>query len=115
MYEVSVTRIDERVDDALDGRLEERAECLLCAENPLAVLECVRDAAVGRAARDLVGDVEADPDDELEGQVRPAAWQAPGCLGDEARHDSSILTRSSRANDSLTRTRAKRESADQLG
>ena len=43
--------------------------------------------AVRRAARDLVGDVEADPDHELEGQMRPAAWQAPGCLGDEARHD----------------------------
>jgi hypothetical protein len=24
--------------------------------------------------------------------MRPAAWQAPGCLGDEARHDPAILT-----------------------
>ena len=47
------------------------------------------DVAVGGASRDLVHDVEAHPDSELESQVRPAAWQAPGCLGDEARHDVS--------------------------
>ena len=83
------------VDESLDRGLEERAERLLLTEDPLAVLERVRDAAIGRAARDLVRDVEADPDHELEGQMRPAAWQAPGCLGDEARHDYSILTRCS--------------------
>ena len=77
------------VDEALDGRLEERAERLLLAEDPLAVVEGVRDAAVRCASRDLVRHVEAHPDNELEGQMRPAAWQAPGCLGDEARHDVS--------------------------
>ena len=51
--------------------------------------KAVDDVAVGRASRELVRDVEAHPDDELEGQMRPAAWQAPRCLGDEARHDVS--------------------------
>ena len=58
----------------------------------LAVVERDRYITIGRAARDLVRDVEANPDDELESQVRPASRQAPGCLGDEARHDYPILT-----------------------
>jgi hypothetical protein len=62
-------------------------------EDPFAVLECVGDAAVGRAAHDLVRDVEAHPDDELEGEMRPPAWEAPGCVRDDTRHGRSILTR----------------------
>ena len=62
-----------RVDDALDSRLEERAELPLLAQDPLAVLECVCDATVGCTAHDLVRDVEAHPDGELEGEVRPPA------------------------------------------
>jgi hypothetical protein len=84
-----------RVDDALDGGLEKRPELALRVEYPLAILECVRDAAVCGAARELIGDVEPHPDHELEGEMRPTAWQAPGCLGHEARHDPSILTRRS--------------------
>jgi hypothetical protein len=53
----------------------------------------VGDAAVGRAARELVRDVEAHPDDELEGEMRPPAWEAPGCVRDDTRHGRSILTR----------------------
>ncbi len=77
MYDVSVDHDRRGVDDALDCRLEQRTEVTLGPEHRLAVLECGGDAAVGRATRDLVHDVEADPDHELEGQMRPAAGQAP--------------------------------------
>ena len=63
--------------------------CLLLPKDPLAVLEGGDDVTVGGASSELVRDVEAHPDNELESQMRPAAWQAPGCLGDEARHDVS--------------------------
>jgi hypothetical protein len=81
------------VDNTLDGWLEEGSERVLLLQDPLAVLECARDASVGLASHDLVGHVETHPDQELDDQVRPAAGQAPRCLGDEARHDRRILTR----------------------
>ena len=84
MYDVSVTMIDDVSDDALDGRLEERSEPPFLPEHPFAVVECARDAPVSRAARHLIDDVEAHPDHELEGQMRPAAGQAPRGLSDES-------------------------------
>ncbi len=54
------------VDDPLDGGLEERTQFALLSQHPFAVLEGARDAPVRRAARHLVDDVEAHPDDELE-------------------------------------------------
>jgi len=55
------------VDEALDRRLEERAELLLRAKDPLTVREGDGDVAVRCPARHLVRHVEAHPDRELEG------------------------------------------------
>ena len=101
MYDVSVTRIDEVSTTRWTAGSKRAPISLSFSQDPLAVLERVRDAAIGGATRDLVRDVEAHPDDELEGQMRPAAWQAPGCLRDEARHDLAILT----GPDAVTRRR----------
>ena len=74
--EVSVTRIDD-VSTTLDGRLEERPSPR-SVRRPLAVLESVGEALrSGCAAGNLVHDVEPHPDDDLEGEMRPAAGEAP--------------------------------------
>ena len=80
MYEVAWIRIGGAFDELLQRQLDHRVEAALEVDHPLAVLERSRDALIGRSAGDLVDDVEADPDRELEHEVRPAAWQ-PTCRG----------------------------------
>ena len=78
-------RLDQErgaLDRVLQRQLQHRAEAALELDDPLAVRERRRDAAVVReTARQLVGDVEADPERELEPEVGPAAREAAGERG----------------------------------
>ena len=72
-------RLDQErgaLDEVLQRQLDHRVEVALALDDPLAVREGAADALVCRAARHLVDDVEADPDRELEEQVRPAARES---------------------------------------
>ena len=54
---------------------------LLEVEDPPAVDESLRGIAVGPAARDLVGEHETEPDQELAGEIGVAAWEnAASCF-----------------------------------
>src|SRR6185503_12278608 len=79
------------LDEALDGRLDQRVEAILRLDHEGAVPERLGDLPVRGAAHHLIDGVEAEPHRELEGEVRPSTRQ-PACLR-VARHSTTILTR----------------------
>ena len=79
MYDVAVTSSSDCSTKFWSARLDQRAELVLRLDHERPVPERLGDAAVRGAARHLIGDVEAEPDRELEGQMRPPARQ-PACL-----------------------------------
>ena len=77
MYEVAAIRNSELLDEVLDPRLDQRVELVLRLDHERPVPERVGDAAVVRgAARHLIDAVEAEPDRELEREMRPSARAA---------------------------------------
>jgi hypothetical protein len=85
------------LDGPLQRQLEHRAERALEVDDPLPVRERRSHAvAVGDAARQLVRDVEADPERELEHEVRPATRKATdGGGGGDGGHRADDSTRRS--------------------
>src|SRR5436309_2052563 len=66
------------------------AACLE-VEDRVAVVERPRGVPPGQAARELVEHGEAEPDGNLEPEIRPTARQMPAPCCDNARHIYSIL------------------------
>ena len=88
-------RLDQelgRVDEALDRRLEQRSRPLLDPDHVQPVPERRRDVPVGQAAGDLVDDVEAEPEGDLEREMPPAARQPPARRLGVAGHRSYSVT-----------------------
>ena len=80
-----------RVGDALRRLLEEMArEPLLDVDHAEAVQHRLRGVAVGEAADALVGEVEADPDHDLEAEIDPAARQKTASGDDDCVHDAIL-------------------------
>ena len=67
------------LDEVLDTGLDERLELVLGLDHERAVPERLGDATVRSTARRLVDGVEAEPQRDLQGEVRPAARE-PACL-----------------------------------
>src|SRR5438094_860039 len=75
-----------RVDEALEGQLDQPVDMALEADHLQPVVEGLRRVAVGDPARSLVGEQEPEPDAELLGQVSPPAGENPASYGGERRH-----------------------------
>jgi hypothetical protein len=65
------------VDRPLQAQLDQPVEVPLDPDHLQAVVEGLRRIAVGDPAGQLVEAQEAEPDRELEAEVRPTTWQDP--------------------------------------
>ena len=75
-----------RERDVLEGELEERVRAALEVDHAQPVLERLRRVVVGETSGDLVRGQEAEPDRDLQHEVRVAARQVPSSHSHHGRH-----------------------------